>query len=98
MIKNGFLDPKLCPLHISAILTKRKIFVSLIFRDLSFEIWLQQSPLEGLILIKLCHNLAKGWNKEFIKFGNHSLRGFRVAANSLMVQDKDPPIGNRVIV
>ena len=40
MPNNGFLDQKLYPLHILAI-KERKIFMYLIFRDLSLEKWLQ---------------------------------------------------------
>ena len=39
----------------------------------------------------------KGKKQEVTKFGSHSLRGFRVAANGLMVRDKIPPaVVNRV--
>ena len=57
MIKNGFPDPQLYSLHISAIFDKQKIVMSLIFRDLSFENWLQQIPWRT-ILLKFCHNMA----------------------------------------
>ena len=41
----------------------------------------------------------KGKKLEVKKFGSHSLNGFRVAANTMVVWDKNlppPPVGNRV--
>ena len=40
------------------------------------------------ILLKFV--LPKGEKQEVIKFGSHSSRSFRVAANSLMAWDKNP--------
>ena len=58
MAKNGFPTRNYTPLHISAILTKRNLLMSLIFRDLSFEKWLEQSPCQP-ILVKFCRNVDK---------------------------------------
>ena len=44
-------------LHIQPFLTK-KIFMSLIFRDLSFQIDCGNPP-DKLILLTFCHNVAK---------------------------------------
>ena len=39
---------------------------------------------------------GKNVKQEVTKFGSHSLSGFRVAANILVVWDKNPSVGNRV--
>ena len=51
------------------------------------------------ILLKFSQIVAKRKKQEVTKFGSHSLSGFRVAANTMVVWDKylpPPPIGNRV--
>ena len=49
------------------------------------------------ILIKFSQIAAKRLKQKVTKFGSHSLSGFRVAADILVVWDKNPtPIGNRV--
>ena len=47
------------------------------------------------ILLKFSQILEKRQKKEVTKFGSHSLSGFRVAANTMVVWDKNPPVGNR---
>ena len=48
------------------------------------------------ILLKFYQIVAKKRKQEVTKFGSHSLSGFRVAANTMVVWDKNPPRGNRV--
>ena len=51
------------------------------------------------ILLKFFQIVAKRYKQEVTKFGSHSLSGFRVAANTVVVWDKNPlPVGNRVKV
>ena len=42
--------------------------------------------------------VAKRYKQEVTKFGSLSLSGFRVAANNLVVWDKNLPVSNRVKV
>ena len=50
------------------------------------------------ILLKFSQIVAKRQKQDVTKFGSHSVSGFRVAANVMVVWDKNPPlpIGNRV--
>ena len=48
------------------------------------------------ILLTFSQIVAKMYKQEVTKFGSHSLSGFRVAANTRVVRDKNPPVGNRV--
>ena len=50
----------------------------------------------GSILLKFSQLVAKNYKQEVTKFGTHSLSGFRVAADTLVVLDKNPVIGSRV--
>ena len=40
---------------------------------------------------KIFSNCGKKVKQEVTKFGSHSLNGFRVAANTMVVWDKNPP-------
>ena len=40
---------------------------------------------------KISQIAAKRYQQEVTKFGSHSLSGFRVAANTMVVWDKNPP-------
>ena len=51
------------------------------------------------ILLTFFQIVAKRQKQEVPKFGSHSLHGFRVAANTMVVWGKNPPpppVGNRV--
>ena len=69
--------------------------MSLIFHDLSLKNDCSNPP-ELSILLKLSQIVAKRYKEEVTKFRSHSLSGFRVAANNMVVWDKNPPVGNRV--
>ena len=47
------------------------------------------------ILLKVSQIVAKRKKQEVTKFGSHSLSGFRVAANTMAVWDKNPPSPRR---
>ena len=68
--------------------------MSLIFHELSFEKW--PWPID---FAKIFSNCGKKVKTKVTKFGSHSLSGFTVAANTMVVWDKmppPPPVGNRV--
>ena len=51
------------------------------------------------ILLKFAQIVGKRYKQEVAKFGSHSLSGFRVETNILVVCDKNsslPPVGNSV--
>ena len=48
------------------------------------------NPLE-IDFAKIFSNCDKKEKQEVTKFGSHSLSGFRVAANTMVVWDKKPP-------
>ena len=43
------------------------------------------------ILLKFSQIVAKKYKQEVTKFGSHSLSSFRVAANTMVVWDKNRP-------
>ena len=53
-------------------------------------------PPGGSILLNFSQIVAKRQKQEVTEFGSHSLSGFRVTVNTLVVWDKNPPVGNRV--
>ena len=57
------------------------------------------NPSGQSMLLKFSQIVPKRWKQEVTKFGSHSLSGFRVAANTMVVGDKNPslpPVGIRV--
>ena len=56
------------------------------------------NPLGQSILIKFYQIVGKNYKQEVTYFGSPSLSGFRLAANTLVVWDKNlpPPVDNRV--
>ena len=64
--------------------------MSLIFHDLSLKNDCSNLP-ELSILPIFSQIVAKRYKQEVTKFGSHSLSSFRVAANNMVVWDKNPP-------